>query len=518
LFEHNSKDNKLKIAKECNGVEIYGDYRAFDLIITEGSENEVFKQYFDSIKIEESNDIPLVSGWTSWYNYYTDITEEKVVENLDAFSENKIPIDIIQVDDGHQEYIGDWLVTSKKFPNGMKNLAQQIKSKGYKAGLWLAPFICEKKSTLYKEHPDWLLKDENGKPLVVGYNPMWSGDFYALDFYNNDAKNYIREVLEDVLFDWGYDMVKLDFLYAVQVKPRRGKTRGQIMYEAMDFIRRTAKNKIILGCGVPLAPCFGVVDYMRVGCDVNLSWGKNIIPSMTNNREVPSTIDSLYNTIYRRHLDGKVFGNDPDVFILRKDNNKLNPQQKYTLFMLNLIFGRLIFTSDNIKNYTVEEKTTYLSMFPMKEKEITSVEQIEDIYKIEFKIEDRKYIAFSNLGNKKHEMTLDEGFYFSNTTYEIVDNSYKIALSPYQSVCILKIDPEKEFELLGGKGHVFSGCDVKTFKVKWLGNVTLEMDEKNLNREMIYIKIPEDKKNYKINGKQYESEIINEFNIIKFEP
>ncbi len=519
LFEHNTKNNKLRIAKECEGVVIYGEYTAFDLIIIEGTEEEVFKKYFDNIKLpEKSNNKSQISGWTSWYNYYTKITEDIIIENLNSFKENKIPIDVFQIDDGYQEYIGDWLNIKDKFPHGMDFIAKQIKSNGYKAGLWLAPFVCEKKSKIYNEHPDWILKDEKGNPLVVGYNPAWSGDFYALDFYNAEVRKYIKEVLEAVLFKWNYDMIKLDFLYAVQVKPRRGKTRAKIMYEAMDYIRRTAKDKIILGCGVPLAPCFGIVDYMRIGCDVNLTWDKDIIPSMTNHREVPSTINALLNTIHRRHLDGNVFGNDPDVFILRKENNKLNEQQKFTLFIINIMFGSLIFTSDNINNYSDFEKNLYKSMFPMKKCDVISVDKINDVYKFHFKIDDREYYTYSNLGNKKQDLKLDGGSYFSNTTYEVVDSTYNIALNPYQSVCVLKINTEKEFEVLGGNGHVFSGCDVKTFKVKWTGNITLELDKDNLNKNSIYIKIPDDKSNYKINGKQYNSENINGFNIIKYNP
>ena len=36
---------------------------------------------------------------------------------------------------------------------------------------------------------------------------------------------------------WGFDLVKLDFLYAVCMLPTEYKTRGQIMCEAMDFLR-----------------------------------------------------------------------------------------------------------------------------------------------------------------------------------------------------------------------------------------------------------------------------------------
>ena|GEM_PF-3606543 len=54
----------------------------------------------------------------------------------------------------------------------------------------------------------------------------WSG-FYALIFYNPEVQEYIKNVFSVILNEWGYDMVKLDFLYAVCLLPRKNKTRGQ---------------------------------------------------------------------------------------------------------------------------------------------------------------------------------------------------------------------------------------------------------------------------------------------------
>jgi alpha-galactosidase len=142
----------------------------------------------------------------------------------------------------------------------MKFIAESIKDKGYKSGLWLAPFACEKRSRLYNEHSSWLLRDTNGRPVRAGFNPGWSGTFYALDFYNQEVRGYLKKVFHNVLMEWGFDMVKLDFLYAVALIPRKDKTRGQIMHEAMEFLREIIGDKIILGCGVPLGSSFGLVD------------------------------------------------------------------------------------------------------------------------------------------------------------------------------------------------------------------------------------------------------------------
>jgi hypothetical protein len=80
-------------------------------------------------------------------------------------------------------------------------------------------------------------------------------------------------VFDTVLNKWGFDMVKLDFLFAAAMIPQRGKSRGEIMTDAMEFLREVVgPNKIILGCGVPLGPSWRKVDYCRIGSDVAPWW------------------------------------------------------------------------------------------------------------------------------------------------------------------------------------------------------------------------------------------------------
>ena len=71
-----------------------------------------------------------------------------------------------------------------------------------------------------REHPDWLLLHE-GKPWYCGCN--WGG-FYALDIDNPEFQAYLKAVFTRVLDEWGFDLVKLDFLYAA-APPTGMKTR-----------------------------------------------------------------------------------------------------------------------------------------------------------------------------------------------------------------------------------------------------------------------------------------------------
>ena len=170
--------------------------------------------------------------------------------------------------------MGDWLETdAQKFPHGLKGMVEEIHAAGFQAGLWLAPFVCEKDSALFRQHPDWLLKVD-GAPWCCGCN--WSS-FYALDLDNPAVLDYLRRVFDRVLNDWGFDLVKLDFLYGAAPFGNARESRAARMYRAMELLRTWCGQKQILGCGVPVMPAFGLVDYCRVSCDVGLGLGRCVV-------------------------------------------------------------------------------------------------------------------------------------------------------------------------------------------------------------------------------------------------
>ena len=361
-------ENEITFERELEGVVISDEYVLIDVVHFNGNENEVYDKYFSAMNIPAPR-VGRTNGYTTWYNYYQNITEDIVTTDLEALSKVPAKIDIFQIDDGYQTAVGDWLsIDAKKFPNGMKFVADKIHEKGMKAGLWLAPLSCQYKSKVAKEHPEWIIRDKNGKKVSCGLN--WGG-FYGLDIENEEVRAYIKNFFNVVLNDWGYDMVKLDFLYSACVVPRNNKSRGQLMCEAMDFIRECVGDKLILGCGVPLHPAFGKVDYCRIGADIGLEWTKIKV-----HLEDVCTRTTLWNTIFRRGLDGRAFANDPDVFLLRDNNMRSTFDQRKISAIVNHIFGSLLFTSDNVGDYNDEKMDVLLHIFQNGRPKLISAEFI----------------------------------------------------------------------------------------------------------------------------------------------
>lgn len=366
----NCPENKVICFKECKELEVSDCYEGLKLYSGSGSENEVFDRYFELMEIKLRSDAKIF-GYTSWYRHYKDITQDKIYTDLKAFCESGHRADVFQIDDGYQTAVGDWLsVDEKKFPEGMKAVADSIKAEGITPGIWLAPFACEKDSAMYKEHPEWLVKDAKDRPVICGSN--WSGAF-ALDIYNDEFREYLRKVFDTVTNEWGFNLLKLDFLYAACIVPRPDKTRGMIMADAMKLLDELAGEAKILGCGVPLASAFGRVDYCRIGCDVSLDWDDK--PYMRfMHRERVSTKNSILNSVFRRSLNGRAFINDPDVFLLRDDNTSMTAEQKKCLAEINALCGGVLFTSDDLSTYSDEQKQMLDDILGLRDAEISYAE------------------------------------------------------------------------------------------------------------------------------------------------
>ncbi|MBR6918488.1 MAG: alpha-galactosidase [Clostridia bacterium] len=350
----------IEVVRSIGAVSLLSDIRGVSL---KAGESFVICDYFYSGSYDEGiarldeyfpkKKIEKIFGYTSWYNYYQDINDKTILRDLDALDSR---FNLFQIDDGYETFVGDWLdVDEKKFPHGLEGIVQRIHKKGFKAGIWLAPFVAESKSKLFTEHPEYFKIGADGDFVKCGSN--WSG-FYALDLEKEEVKNYIRSCLAHYS-GMGFDFFKLDFLYAASLPDYEGKTRCQAAQYAYAFLRESLGDKLILGCGATLFNGAHVFDYIRVGPDVSLKFD-DVWYMRFMHRERVSTKTTLQNTIFRSFMNERLFGNDPDVFLLRDGNLSLSREQRRALITINALFGSVMMTSDNIAEYD-EEKQSLLA-------------------------------------------------------------------------------------------------------------------------------------------------------------
>jgi alpha-galactosidase len=200
--------------------------------------------------------------WCSWYCYWEAVRESDIVENLATMDRLDLPVAIVEVDDGWEAGIGDWLAPSSRFAP-LAVLAARITATGRRAGLWVAPFLVGSASQLAAEHPEWLVAGSS-----AGRN--WYQDLRVLDVTNPAAAAHLTSTFQS-LVALGFSYFKLDFLYAGALDGGRHADAAPLdAYRAgLELIRDAVGSEVtLLGCGAPLLPSVGLVDAMRVSPDV----------------------------------------------------------------------------------------------------------------------------------------------------------------------------------------------------------------------------------------------------------
>ncbi len=302
--------------------------------VSTGNEDEFMSRYAEILgdRFGRGQPKPSPRVWCSWYSLYTEIYEQQLLKILNDMgilsSAEGLPFDIFQIDDGWQVSVGDWEPNSK-FPSGMNNLADKIKETGRKAGIWLAPLVAVRSSNIYREHKDWLLHDKNGKLVSAGFN--WSEQLYALDTTHPAVLDWLAALMKKIR-GWGYDYIKLDFLYAGGLPGRRTieMPREAAYRKGLGTMRTTLADAYLLTCGAPILPSIGLCDGMRIGPDVAGHFISHRDDALLSNFAIPGGRNALRTTTNRLWLQSLV-QTDPDVVYFCKRMNNLTPDQKYLI-------------------------------------------------------------------------------------------------------------------------------------------------------------------------------------------
>jgi alpha-galactosidase len=245
------------------------------------------------------------TAWCSWYHYFERVTQPDIEENLQAMGELGLPLDVVQIDDGYQSVLGDWLTLSDRFAS-LPDIVARIRDAGRRAGIWVAPFLMGERSAVLRDHPEW---------AIGGADPGqgWDQQLSALDITHPGAEAYLREVF-GTLREMGFDYFKIDFIYAGAMEGRRAdpSVSGVDAYRhGLRTIREAiGAESYLLGCGAPILPSVGLVDAMRVGPDI----GHHFEP-LDGDLSQPSQRAAAQNTRWRAWQHGRFWVNDSDCLV-----------------------------------------------------------------------------------------------------------------------------------------------------------------------------------------------------------
>jgi alpha-galactosidase len=354
-----------------------------DWFVGRGPEQWAFAHYTTLLeeRLGKGRSMPSPRVWCSWYSLYTSIDESILFRTLNELG--SLPFDVFQVDDGWQVGIGDWQ-PNDKFPSGMEALADRIRASGRTPGLWLAPLLVVPSSKLFREHPDWLLRNEKGQLVSAGFN--WGEQLYTIDTTHPEVLEWLTNLMKRVRA-WGFDYIKLDFLYAGALPGRRrnGLPRETAYRHGLQVIREALGDAYFLTCGAPILPSLGLCDAMRIGPDVAHYWDSMRDSRMLNNPTTPGVKNAIRTSLNRLWLNPLV-QTDPDVVYFRSKLNELSDQQKRLLQDLALICD-FNATSD-LPSWLNESERARLSDF------LTSHPMIKRTERYKFTI-DKRNVDFS---------------------------------------------------------------------------------------------------------------------------
>ncbi|HLP92962.1 MAG TPA: glycoside hydrolase family 36 protein [Saprospiraceae bacterium] len=404
LFLYDQASGSFTVRKDLDGLALQHSFPALDVWMADGPEQKVYENWRKISDIEVP-DAPAALVWTSGNLLPQQVNAPVLLENIEGFAQwrataaPQLPAYFI-IEDGWQPMPGDWLTAGSAFPNGMGAVATAAKNKGLVPGLWLAPFLAAPQSEILRRNPEWVLKDKNGQPIRAGWNPRWGGWYYALNFYQDGVKEYLSGVFHRMLDQWGFDLLKLDGLYAVSLAPPPGKTRGGVMWEAMMFLRQLMGHKRMVACGVPLGAAFGVADYCRVSTNVSKQW-INPFSAFLQHRERPEALASLRSVISRWPLQGRMFQHAPDLFTLLPDRKHLSLAQQQTVLLFHALLGRMLCTSDAVWQYSDLQQAELEEALWALGSRVSEVKELQpDVWRVLFEQEGQSWAAFGNLSLK----------------------------------------------------------------------------------------------------------------------
>ena len=90
--------------------------------------------------------------------------------------------------------LGDWVVDTKKLPNGIEGLLSDARKKQVKFGIWIEPEMTNTTSMLYEKHPDWVIKAPK-RDAVLGRG----GTQLVLDLSNPKVQDFVFGVVDNLL-------------------------------------------------------------------------------------------------------------------------------------------------------------------------------------------------------------------------------------------------------------------------------------------------------------------------------
>lgn len=321
-----------------------------EILILEGDDwRKLIQEYAavtaQKMNVKQPDTQKNLTGYCTWYYYYKDVTEKDFLENLQAMKDHRsscYQAQVIQIDDGYQTFQGDWNDQDDSWPTPLATIAGQITDAGMTAGIWLMPFQASTASRVFKEHPDWFVKNENGEPKVAfGWSPPPDDLWACLDTTQVAVQEHLAKVFK-TFRSWGFRYFKMDGLGFGLMPGKRSDpdaTPVSAFRLGLKAIRDAVPDAILLGCCPPFMACLGYIDSARISGDTAAHW--------------PAIQHAARAVTSRWWMFDKFFRCDPDTLMARQDRSTASIGEA-RISVLTGIMTDVSITSDNLNTIAAE--------------------------------------------------------------------------------------------------------------------------------------------------------------------
>ena len=133
--------------------------------------------------------------------------------------------------------LGDWVIDTRKWPDGLGPLIDHVQNVGMTFGLWFEPEMVNPESDLFKTHPEWVmgtLEQPTGRAQWV------------LDISLPEVTDYLFDAISAILTDYpGIEYIKWDHN---RVLPHTSQRQTHALYRLIDRINSAHPNVEIESC------------------------------------------------------------------------------------------------------------------------------------------------------------------------------------------------------------------------------------------------------------------------------
>lgn len=156
----------------------------------------------------------------SWEGVYFDVDEAGMARMMKDIAD--LGGELFVMDDGwfgvkyprdnSKAGLGDWIVDTRKLPNGIQGLIDEAKKNNIRFGIWIEPEMTNSRSELFEKHPEYVIKPSHREPIYGR-----GGTQLVLDLSNPKVQDLVFEVVDTLMTKYPeIDYIKWDANMAVR--------------------------------------------------------------------------------------------------------------------------------------------------------------------------------------------------------------------------------------------------------------------------------------------------------------